>query len=167
MNFGAIIRRKDEGEKLWFAGGGVFTMKARARDTGGAFLLLEDDMVRGKVTPMHVHPAEDESIYVLEGELLVDVDGEKFAVGEGDFFCALRGCPHAFMVTSETARILVWQTPGTGEQFYDEASEPVLSEADAQRGPDFERLMAVAAKSTSIEIVGPPPFDRQLAELQA
>ena len=38
----AVIRRDGEGEHRWFAGGGVFTMKATAADTGGAFMLFED-----------------------------------------------------------------------------------------------------------------------------
>jgi hypothetical protein len=31
-----LIRHDGEGEQLWFAGGGVFTMKASAADTAGA-----------------------------------------------------------------------------------------------------------------------------------
>ncbi len=31
----------------------------------------------------------------------------------------------AFLVTSETARVLALQTPGTGEAFYRDAGEPV------------------------------------------
>jgi hypothetical protein len=62
------------------------------------------------------------------------------------------------MVTSETARVLALLTPGTGEAFYREASEPVTSEQDASRPADFARLRAVAERSPSIEILGPPPF---------
>jgi quercetin dioxygenase-like cupin family protein len=62
-----IIRQGGEGEQMWFAGGGAFTWKATAAETGGAFIMLEDRMVRGKTTPMHMHPNEDEAIYVLEG----------------------------------------------------------------------------------------------------
>jgi quercetin dioxygenase-like cupin family protein len=154
----AIVRQDGEGEQLWFAGGGVFTMKASAAETGGAFSLFEDDVVRGKATPLHVHPNEDETIYVLEGELLVDTDGEQQTVGAGGLLVAPRGVPHAFLVTSETARLLCVQTPGTGEGFYREASDPVRSESDAARPPDFGRLREVAERSASIELLGPPPF---------
>ena len=129
----AIIRQDGEGEQLWFAGGGVFTMKASAAETGGAFVLFEDRVVRGKTTPMHLHPNEDETIYVLEGELLVDMDGEQRSVGENGVFVAPRGVPHAFLVTSETARLLCLQTPGSGESFYRDASEPVSSASDAAK----------------------------------
>ncbi|MEA2351895.1 MAG: hypothetical protein QOJ14_309 [Thermoleophilaceae bacterium] len=154
----AIVRQDGEGEQLWFAGGGVFTMKASAAETGGAFSLFEDDVVRGKATPLHVHPNEDETIYVLEGELLVDTDGEQQTVGAGGLLVAPRGVPHAFLVTSETARLLCIQTPGTGEGFYREASDPVRSASDAARPPDLDRLREVAERSASIDLLGPPPF---------
>ena len=77
---------------------------------------------------------------------------------QGGLAFAPRGVAHAFMVTSETARVLALQTPGTGEDFYRDAGEPIRSAADAERPPDWERLRAVAERSDSIEIVGPPPF---------
>jgi quercetin dioxygenase-like cupin family protein len=153
-----IIRQGGEGEQMWFAGGGAFTWKATTVETGGAFIMLEDRMVRGKTTPMHMHPNEDEAIYVLEGELLVDIEGEQHRVGRGGLFFAPRGVPHAFMVTSETAHVLSVQTPGTGESFYRDAGEPVASAADAERPADWARLRRVAAESESIELLGPSPF---------
>jgi quercetin dioxygenase-like cupin family protein len=153
----AVIRQHGEGEQLWFAGGGVFTMKATAAETDDAFVLWEDTMVQGKTTPLHLHPNEDEALYVLEGELLVHVDGEGHQVGSGGFFLAPRGVPHAFTVTSETARVLTLLTPGRAEAFYRDASEPVTSADDASRPPDFARLRAAAERSPSIEILGPPP----------
>jgi quercetin dioxygenase-like cupin family protein len=154
----AVIRQDGDGEHLWFAGGGVFTIKASAADTNGAFTLLEDRVVRGKTTPMHLHPDMDETIYVLEGELLVDIDGEQHHVGQNGVFVALRGVPHAFLVTSETARLLGIMTPGSGESFYRDASDPVTSTADAARPPDLARLRNAAERSDSIQLVGPPPF---------
>ena len=153
-----IIRQDEEGEQMWFAGGGTFTWKATAAETGGAFLLLEDRMEGGKVTPLHLHPHEDEAIYVLEGELLVDMDGEQHRVLQGGFFLAPRGVPHAFLVVSETARVLALQTPGTGEAFYRDAGEPIGSAAEGSRPADMDRLRQVAEQSESIELLGPPPF---------
>lgn len=153
-----IIRHAGEGEQLWFAGGGLMTMKASAAETREAFILLEDRMVRGKTTPLHLHPNEDETIYVLEGELLVHVEGEEHRIGQGGLFVAPRGVAHAFMVTSETAHILVLQTPGTGEAFYRAVTEPARSLADASRPPDWPRLREAAERADTIELLGPPPF---------
>ena len=159
----SIIRQQGEGERMWFAGGGVFIWKATAAETGGAFLMVEDRMERGKVTPLHLHPNEDEAIYVLDGEIVAHVDNAQHRVGAGGLFFAPRGVPHAFMVASETAHVLSVQTPGSGESFYGAAAEPATSEADAARPADWARLRAVAERSDCIEILGPPPFAVQPA----
>jgi quercetin dioxygenase-like cupin family protein len=159
-----IIRQEGEGEQRWFTGGGVQTWKADAAETAGAFLLLEFRGMRAKSTPLHLHPNEDEAGYVLEGELLVHIEGKEHVVGHGGFFFAPRGVAHAMMVTSETVHMLAWQTPATGEAFYREASEPVRSEADVSRPPDWEKLREVAERSSSIEILGPPPFSTERQE---
>jgi quercetin dioxygenase-like cupin family protein len=153
-----IIRNRGDGERMWFAGGGVLTWKATAAETGGAFLMFEDRMERGKVTPLHIHPGQDEAIYVLDGEIVAHVEEAQHRVGAGGLFFAPRGVPHAFMVASATAHILSLQTPGSGESFYREAGEPATSDADASRPPDWGRLRRVAEGSDSIEILGPPPF---------
>jgi quercetin dioxygenase-like cupin family protein len=158
-----IIRQHGEGERMWFAGGGVFTWKATAAETGGAFLMFEDRMERGKVTPLHTHPDQDEAIYVLDGEILAHVDDTEHRVGAGGLFFAPRGVPHAFMVASETAHILSMQTPGSGESFYREAGEPATSEEASARPPDWPGLRAIAERSHCIEILGPPPFSTEPA----
>ena len=155
-----IVRAEGEGERRWFAGGGVWTMKATAEETDGAFMLFENIMQKGKTTPLHLHPHEDETFIVLEGEILVHVDGSEHRVGPGGIATVLRGTRHAFLVTSEMARILALQTPGTGEPFYRDASEPSVAETDAERPPDWDRLRAAAERNPAcIEILGPPPFE--------
>ena len=98
-----IIRGEGEGERRWFAGGGVHTMKATSEETDGAFMLLENRMVQGKTTPLHIHPNLDEALIVLEGEILVYAEGREHRVGPRGVAVAPRGVPHAFMVTSESA----------------------------------------------------------------
>lgn len=134
-------------------------MKATAEETDGAFMLFEDRMPEGKTTPLHVHPHEDETFIVLEGEILVHVDGSEHRVGSGGVAVVPRGSRHAFLVISETARILALQTPGSGEAFYRDASEPSTAGTDAERPPDWDRLRAAAERNPDcIEILGPPPF---------
>ena len=153
-----IIRQADDGERLVWAGGGVLTLKATAEETAGAILMLEFLGERGKVTPLHVHPAEDEGIYVVEGALLVHVDGKEHHVGPGGVFVCPRGVPHAFKVVSESARLLSWQTPASGEPFYRQASDPATAGVGQSHPPDWARLREVAAHSASIELLGPAPF---------
>jgi quercetin dioxygenase-like cupin family protein len=156
---GTIIRGEGEGKRLWFAGGGLWTMKATAEETDGAFILVENQMTEGKMTPLHTHPNQDETLIVLEGEILVYAEGSEYRVGPRGVAVALRGVPHAFMVTSESAIILALQTPGSGEAFYRDASEPASADTDPAR-TDFARLQAAAQRHPDIiEILGPPPFE--------
>jgi quercetin dioxygenase-like cupin family protein len=154
----SIVRAAGEGEKLWFYGGGLHIWKATAAETGGAFLLFEDVMSRGKTTPLHTHPQADESLYVLDGEILVHIDGDEQRLGSGGVAVAPRGVPHAFLVTSETARILCLETPGSSEAFYRGASEPATADLEISAPVDFARVRASAERNGGIEILGPPPF---------
>jgi quercetin dioxygenase-like cupin family protein len=156
----SIVRAEGDGEKLWFYGGGIHTWLATSSETGGAFLLFQDVLTRGKTTPLHSHPEVDETLYVLEGEILVHLDGREQKLGRGGVVVFLRGIPHAFMVTSETARILALETPGSSEAFYRGASEPLTPSLEATAPVDFDRVRASAARNGGIEILGPPPFGR-------
>lgn len=153
-----IVVAEGDGEKRWFLGGGVHTWKASTEETGGAFFIAEDRLVKGKTTPLHRHPNEDEILYVIEGEILVhSAEGDK-RVGRGGVVVNLRGIEHAFCVVSDVARILFIQTPASGEAFYKNASMPMPDSGD---GPvDFKKLGEVAKQTGATEILGPPPFKR-------
>jgi quercetin dioxygenase-like cupin family protein len=156
----SIVRADGEGEHLRFWGGGILTMKATAEETDGAFMLFEDHMPQGKTTPLHAHEGEDETLYVLEGEIVVHVDGQNHRLGPRGIAVAPRGVPHAFLVTSPTARVLCLQTPGSAEAFYRGASEPVDADADADPSGsvDFDRVRQSAERTGGIQLLGPPPF---------
>ena len=154
----SIVRADGEGEKLWFYGGGVHTWKATSAETGGAFLLFEDVMSKGKVTPLHLHPEVDETLYLLEGEILMSIDGHEQRIGPLGVAMAPRGVPHAFLVLSETARLLCLETPGSSEAFYRGASEPATEDLVAAAPVDFARIAASAERYGGIVILGPPPF---------
>ena len=152
-----VIREPGEGERRWFYGGGTHTWKVTIDDTDGAFYLFEDEMVEGKSTPWHCHPDTDELMYVLEGEVEVNLDGEVRRLGTGSTWMTPRGVSHAFTVRSPKARLLAFQVPGSSQAFYWDASEPAGDEGD---GPvDFERIGAVAAATGATNVLGPPPFD--------
>ena len=143
-----------EAERRWFFGGGIHTWLASPEDTGGAYLLIQDELEQGKTTPLHVHPHSDESFYVLSGEIVVHLDGVDHHVTAGGIAMATRGVPHAFMVTSPTAELLYLHTPGACGAFYRAASEPLGDD----RTVDLERVRAAAAQDPGIELLGPPPF---------
>jgi len=154
-----IIRAAGEGDKQSFLGGGLHTWKLLAEDTDGAFFVFEDVMDHGKTTPLHRHPEADEMTYVLEGEILVEVDGNETRVGAGGMSFVPKGMSHAFIVVSDSARLITLHSPAaTSQAFYRGASEPATD--DTSETVDLARLQASAKENPrGIEILGPPPFE--------
>ena len=157
---GAVVLDADEGEALWF-NNDLLTLKATGEETGGAFLAVEELARRGKVTPLHTHPEETETFHLLEGEMLFHLDGAERSMAAGAFVSVPPGVPHAYVVTSETARALILVTPGTGamESFFREAAQPAATRELPPEGPlDIERIAAAAERTRAVKILGPPPF---------
>ena len=155
-----IVLDREEGEALWF-NNDLLLLKATGAETGGAFLLVEEHTRRGKVTPLHAHPDEAETFYVLEGEMLFHLDGDERSLGVGGFVSVPPGLPHAYTITSQTARNVLLITPGTGamEAFFREAGEPARERALPPEGPlDIARIGAAAERTRAVKILGPPPF---------
>jgi len=148
-----VVRHAGEGTKRWFFGGGVWTWKASSED-GCALTVVEVEMEGGKSTPMHTHPIV-ESLWVLDGQLRYCIDGDYAELGVGDFAMVPAGVPHAFMVLSDSARVLAIQPSHDCEAFYIGASEPLEGSA---RETDFGKLGESAAANGGITILGPPPF---------
>ena len=161
----AIIRADDEGEALWF-NSDLFIFKATAEETDGAFTLFEESSQRGKRTPLHLHPHVDETFCVVEGEILVHVEGVDTIVGRGGVASVPRGVRHAVLVTSETARVLTFITPGSKELelFFKDAGEPAAHRGLPPNVPlPIDRIRAAAQKYGSVVLLGPPPFQATAA----
>lgn len=154
----AIIRRAGEGEAIWFDGG-LLTITAAAEDTGGAFASFEYEAPRGKASPLHRHPDADETFWLLEGSIKVHVDGVEHEGTQGATFVFRRDVPHAFVITSETARLIMMLTPGGGENFFREAGSPAQRrELPPPSERNLEQFQAAAA-GNGVVLLGPPPFD--------
>lgn len=66
----------------------------------------------GTFVPPHIHPNQDEFLYILEGRFNFLLDGQE-AVGEpGDLITLPRGIPHGiFNKSDQTIKTLFWVTP--------------------------------------------------------
>jgi len=153
---GATVVQPDEGEATWFLASRM-TIKATGESTNGQFGLTEALVPPGFAPPMHIHHREDESFYVIEGELTVRCGDDTFSAKPGTFVTLPRGVPHGFVVVSETpVRMLNLMTPGGGERFFVDAGRPALTGGMPPAGPpDIERLKQASMKYES-ELVGPP-----------
>lgn len=159
-----VVVERDAGEAWWF-GGGLFTFKVTSEQSGGAYILIEDTANRGKTTPLHSHPGHDETFYVIDGELLLHIDGAEQIAGPGSIAAIPRGMPHAFLVTSESARWIAFVTPGeaSAEAFFRQAGEPAPSRTAPPAGTplDIEGIVEAGKRTGFMQMLGPPPFKRE------
>jgi quercetin dioxygenase-like cupin family protein len=154
----SIIVAQNTGEILWF-GGGLVTFKVTSEQSAGELCLFEHAASRGKRTPLHLHLDSDETVYMIEGELLLHIDGVEQMAGAGSVVRIPRGIPHAFLVTSELARSLWMVTPGeTMEAFYRQAGDAATSRTLPPAEIDIARLRAVGERTGAMKTLGPPPF---------
>ena len=66
----------------------------------------------GTFVPPHIHPTQDEFIYMLEGTFDLYLDGAWTKAGAGDLVRMPRGMPHGYYNrTDRQARALFWVTP--------------------------------------------------------
>lgn len=66
----------------------------------------------GTYVPPHVHPTQDEFIYVLEGRFDLYLDGEHHQANVGDLVRMPMGIPHGYYnLTDRNARALFWVSP--------------------------------------------------------
>ena len=129
--------------------------RATAETTNGAFGLIESwEMPPGFASPYHRHHREDESFYVLEGEMAFVIDGKWMKAGAGTFLYGPREIPHGFKVIGNSpARMLLMCNPAGFERFVLAQATPI---ADPPSPPDMAKLMKLAAEF-EIDILGPLP----------
>ncbi len=132
-----------------------------AHEEGDGVSVLESRAPFGDSPPLHVHHTEDETFFVLEGELLLAVGDEELRLGPGRCARAPRGVPHTYRVESAAgARWLVVTGSGDFERFVRSLSQPAeadeLPERSAPPTPEQAAGLAAAASAHGIELVGPP-----------
>jgi quercetin dioxygenase-like cupin family protein len=141
---------------VWWKSGRV-TVKAGSAEAGNTLSQIEVDDPRDTGPPLHVHHNEDETFYILKGEVTFVVGDERIDLAAGDFLFAPRDIPHAYVVRSERARMLLTASPGGVEQLFVTLGVPVTGSeppVDAVM-PPMDELVALFA-GYGCEILGPP-----------
>lgn len=119
-----FLRRRDEAEARWLADI-LWLLIATGEDTEGEYSVVEQFMPTGSGPPPHVHPFEDESFYVLAGQMTAVVAGQTLVLGPGAFGHVPRNTVHEFKVTSpEVCHCLNYYTPAGFEQAILGSSRP-------------------------------------------
>jgi quercetin dioxygenase-like cupin family protein len=154
----SVISSPDTQTAIWFLDA-LSQVRLSGEQTGGAFSVRDNLGRRGHASPVHVHDRDDETFFVLDGELRVLVGQEEHAVGPGTVAVLPRRLRHAYVVSSATARFLTLHTPSGFEQFAAEVGQPAqalaLPPGPAEQ-PDLAALTRAAARH-GITILAPPP----------
>jgi mannose-6-phosphate isomerase-like protein (cupin superfamily) len=88
--------------------------------TGGGLGLVDETLSPDfDGPPLHVHPDFDELFFVLDGELVFQVDDALTRIGAGEWRLAPRGTAHTFANHSDApARVLIAVTPAGFERYF-------------------------------------------------
>jgi len=141
--------RRNKGEAALWVLGEIHTVRAR----GEAYTLIESVTPPGGGLPPHVHHAQDEAIYVLEGQYtLAFRDEESRLLGPGSFASVPRGTVHALKVAGDGPgrSLAILTPPGALERFFEEVGVTVADRstplAPPEEAPKMEEVVASARR---------------------
>ncbi|MGO2621267.1 cupin domain-containing protein [Glutamicibacter ardleyensis] len=105
---GITLASESMGNKTWNVLGHTYLSKV---ESSSSFAWLSLDPA-GTGVPPHVHPTQDEHIYIMEGVYTLYLDGEWFKAGPGDTVRMPMGLPHAYFNKEDTpGKSLFWVSP--------------------------------------------------------
>ena len=147
--------RQSLDRSVWYSGS-LFTFLATGEETQGQFALIEAVARKGNAPPRHIHHREDETFYVLEGEITVSVGDRTIKATPGTMVFLPRDIAHSFVIESEHLRMLVLLAPAGLEEWFKEFSVPAqaLTLPPATDAPFSEiQKMLAAAPGYGLEFV--------------
>jgi quercetin dioxygenase-like cupin family protein len=119
-----FLRGPNDSDAHWF-GGALFVQKVAGADASGQLAVMEMMCPAGIVVPGHIHPSEDEIVYVLEGELSVFCGEDQWTAAAGSLVFLSRDVQHWFTVSpASAAKVLVVVGPARFDAHVAEADEP-------------------------------------------
>ncbi|MCZ7589917.1 MAG: cupin domain-containing protein [Gaiella sp.] len=136
--------------------GDHYTFLVTGEESGGAYFAMEALVPPGGGPPPHVHTRQDETFYLVEGEVEFLLGDTLVVAGPGDFVNVPRGTVHRFRnAGEETARLMLTFTPAGLEKWFEETLEPAPN--DAHEAPDNHAEVvaryAAAAPRYGVEFV--------------
>ena len=157
MTHQPTLRKPTEGRTVAVVGD-VYRFLATGEDTNGKYAMWEALVPPGGGPPPHVHSREEESFYILEGEITFTIDGKPLVATAGMFANMPVGMPHSFKNESrKPAKMLISVAPAGLEKMFFEFGLPVPQGATAAPPPtkqEIEKLLAIAPRY-GIEIIPP------------
>jgi quercetin dioxygenase-like cupin family protein len=141
-----VAANQDRFGELHGPGYNEILFKTSTAETPTLFAIEHTKLVPGWGPPLHLHFAQEEWFYVIEGEVLIQAGDQRVTLKPGDSILGPRNVPHAFTaIGPNPARMLITYTPaGQMEQFFRDT---------ASVGP---KNMAADSIRYGVKVVGPP-----------
>ena len=134
---GRLVHRPVATGPAYWGPGDHYTFLVTGEESGGAYFAMEALVPPGGGPPPHIHTREDETFYLLEGQIEFLLDDESVVAGPGDFVNVPRGTVHRFQNTGpETARLVLTFTPAGIEHWFEETLERAPNEIADEDVPD-------------------------------
>lgn len=120
----ATYKRRTDLKNTYAYMGSLMTFLVEGRDTGGQFALVEYRAKPGNEPPPHWHEVEDETFYVLEGEMEAYLGDQVLRIGPGETLFIPHGEPHAWYILSPSFRALIMVSPAQLDGYFRQMSQP-------------------------------------------
>jgi quercetin dioxygenase-like cupin family protein len=136
--------------------GDIYTLLLTGEQTGGQFALLHSNVSPGFGPPPHIHTREDETFYVLSGEITYYLGTTPHVLRAGSVLFIPRNVPHHFKNTGTTiADFLIQVAPaGNFDKYVQAVGEPVPANyAPAPPTPEHIQKVLTRGPEFGIEFV--------------
>lgn len=143
-----ILRSPTEGRTIAVVGD-LYRFLATGEETNGKYAMFEAIVPPGGGPPPHTHSREEESFYILEGEITFSVGDRQVVATAGTFANMPVGSLHSFKNTTDrTARMIISVAPAGLENMFLEVGQPVnLGETPPPpTKAEIDKLLAIAPK---------------------
>ena len=139
--------------------GTTIDCKVSGKDTGGAMCVLE---LNNTGWPRHINPEQDEWIYVVEGEVELEIGKKRFHLGAQESMFIPRNVEHVWASITSPAKILnAYQPAGKVEEFFQALANlkelPTREQTINKNYTDEQKLaMKRVFESHGMILTGPP-----------
>jgi quercetin dioxygenase-like cupin family protein len=148
MSHPPTVREPNEGKSVAVVGD-VYRFLATGDETDGRYAMFEAVVRPGGGPPPHIHSYEEESFYVVEGEITFQVGDERVVAKAGTFANMPVGSLHSFEnCTDQPARMIISVAPAGLDKMFLEVGRPVAfgEQAPPPSMAEIDKLLAVAPR---------------------
>lgn len=101
-------------------------IKLKSTASSNRMAVMTVDVPPEGAVPPHTHAQEEESYFMLEGAIVMQLGSEELTIEPGDFVHVPAGTIHGYKNQSnQHARFLVWSIGGAIDEFFTEMAEKV------------------------------------------